>query len=426
MSQQLPYVLVSTLIAVGCGADDPDNSSIPGIDIGVATDMGGEDLTDDAQVEDDGPEVDVGPIGVEKLFALGPHPVGFIEFDVSYTPPGATEPRVLPVKAWYPAIPDSGAEPAQYAVANIVDVTTDVALDGPDAAEGRFGVVVYSHGSGGEGLLGYPFGENFASWGWVVVSPNHVGNTALDGIRGEFAPFAANLLYRVTDITALLDAIEAETTASAIDGHADVEDVLLFGHSFGGYTTLASAGADFDFDALAANCPTPSDDGSCGFLALPDVEAAFRAGFGDPRIDAAVAQAPFVPQFADGALAGIDIPTMIQSGDRDATTPSDLQAEPAWNALDGPDDVWVRIPDGGHFTFISICYDLTDTVLRAFRPEADDDGCGEDFIDARQAVPVVNAYLRAFAETHLQQSDEWTEVLDGTVSLDDGFVVTAR
>jgi predicted dienelactone hydrolase len=419
-----PFALAFLLtIVVGCGTGEANNDIAPPADDTSLADTG-DASADDVGAGDAAADVAPGPMGVEKLFAQGPHPVGFAEFDLTYMPPGATEMRVVPVKAWYPAAADAGAEAARYAGAGIVDVVTEVALDSPDGADGTFPVVVYSHGSGGEGLLAYPYGENFASWGWVVVSPNHVGNTALDAIRNELAPFAANLLYRVTDISALLDSVSAGT-GTPLDGHADTDQVLLFGHSFGGYTTLAAGGADYDYDGLFANCPVPQDDGSCDFLALPEVEAAFGAGFGDDRIDAIVAQAPaLVGQFAAGEITGIEVPTMIQSGDLDITTPNATQAEPAWNALDGGDDRWVRMPTGAHFTFISICYDLSEMLLLTFRPNANMDGCGEAFIDPREAVPVLHAYLRAFGETHVLGSDEWVAVLDGTEPLDDGFTMT--
>lgn len=404
-------VSLVALALAGCGQDEAEhspNNTAP--DIGEATDVG-----------------QSGPVDLEKLFANGPYEVGYVEFDLSYMPPGATEARVLPVKAWYPAADDSGAEPVVYRVADIVQVTSPLALDAPDAAPGPFPVLIYSHGFGGEGLLGYPYGENFASWGWVVVSPNHVGSTALDGVQMTLAPFAENVLYRVTDISALIDGLEQEATGTALDGLSDTDEIALFGHSFGGYTTLAAGGADYDYDRLSDPCPLADDDGSCDFLADPEVEAAFRAGFGDARIDAIVSQAPaLVPGFSDGALAGIEIPTMIQSGARDATTPDATQAEPAWNALDGASDVWVRMPDGGHYTFISICYDLSEQILNLFRPDAASDGCGADFIDPQIALPILNAYLRAFAETHVLGSTEWTAVLDGTEPLGEGFDVTTK
>ncbi len=424
MKLRLLFTILALLLTSACGDDDPSKNSNESPDAGeTVADMGGSDAAND---EDLGPDdgTPVVPMGIDKLYAQGMYDVGYVEFDLSYTPPGATEARVLPVKAWYPAAPDSSAESANYAVAGIISLDTRFALDAPPAAEGDFPVVFYSHGSGGEGLLAYPYAENFASWGWVVVSPNHVGNTALDGIQMNFAPFAQNTLYRVTDVSAVLDAVENGSTGAEFDGRADTERVFLFGHSFGGYTTLASGGADFDYAGLLANCAS-YDDGSCEFLELDEVETAFTAGFGDDRIDAIAPQAPaLVPGFSDGELAAIEIPTMIQSGDLDITTTNAAQAEPAWNAIDGSDDLWVRMPEGAHLTFITVCDDLDESLITTFQPTAFEDGCGEGFIPVSEAVPTLNAYLRAFAETHVLGSSEWEAVLDGSESLSDGFTIT--
>jgi len=35
-----------------------------------------------------------------------------------------------------------------------------------------------------------------------------------------------------------------------------------------------------------------------------------------------------------------------------------------------------------YFSFVTICHDLTPTVLEIFRPDAVEDGCGPEFIDA--------------------------------------------
>ena len=421
-----PQGLIAVIALAACAGDDEAQQfnaaraeSDAGFDADAVGDLGPNDADADvnALADADG--------GDSALFELGPNPVGFSEFEVTYQAPGVAEPRSLPVKVWYPAAENSGASAARYSVAGIVDVPTEVALDTPPAGEETYPIALYSHGFGGEGLLAYPFGEHLASWGWVVVSPNHVGNTALDAIGG-FAPFASTVLHRVTDVTAVLDAVESGTTVSPIDGHADIDHVLVFGHSFGGYTTLAAGGADYQVDLLTDNCAA-FDDGSCEFMAEPDVVPAFDSGFGDDRIDALVAQAPaLIPELVPGELAAIDIPVMIQSGDMDATLDNDVHAEPAWNALDGGEDVWVRMPQGGHFTFLTVCYDLPENVLLAFRPDAPDDGCSERFIDARVAIPALTAYLHAFADTHVLGSQRWDDVLNGDTPLDHGFSVTTR
>jgi hypothetical protein len=60
----------------------------------------------------------------------------------------------------------------------------------------------------------------------------------------------------------------------------------------------------------------------------------FRAGLGDARIDVIIPQAPaLIPLFAEGAIAGITLPTMLQSGRMDQTLPNAVHAVPLMSSL---------------------------------------------------------------------------------------------
>ena len=120
-----------------------------------------------------------------------------------------------------------------------------------------------------------------------------------------------------------------------------------------------------------------------------------------------------MPDYADGSLAALKVPTLLQSGRRDATTTQTEQAQPAWEGLDHPDDLWVELPDGGHLSFISICDDLEKGLLDAFQPGNEDDGCGESFTPVAQAVPALAAYLLAFANLHVLGQEDWRPILTG-------------
>ncbi len=417
-----PLLMLPLLFFVACS---DDNSPQTELDAGV--DFASPDIGQDADVDqetdggtDQGETLPDSPQTLDHLFRIGPQKVGYLEFSYSYDAPGQEEPREITVKVWYPADPATDADPARYAVGGIVNVPTEVALREPaPSTDGPFPTVIYSHGSGGEGLLAYPYGEHLASWGWVVFAPNHVGNTALDGVQMSFSPFLATTLHRVTDIRALLDTLEAGFE-SPVSGIADLNNVVLFGHSFGGYTTLALGGADLDTDLLVETCAGYGED-SCEFINQEEVQTAFRA---------------LIPLFAEGEIASIELPVMLQSGRMDKTLPDEVHAAPAWQTLDGPDDIWVEMPLGGHFSFISICTDLSEDILRLFRPDAPEDGCSEDFIDSELAVSTLTAYysgrtlypgmyIHAFARLHVLQEERWNEQLAGD-SFSEGFEITLK
>ena len=125
----------------------------------------------------------------DELFEPGPYEVGYREFPITYPQAASGDDRELLLRVWYPAQDDSGAEPARYALSNEfidLDLAAGNALDAPPVNdEGGFPFVVYSHGNGCEGLLAYPYGELMASHGWILVAPNHTGNTAFDPLLGD-------------------------------------------------------------------------------------------------------------------------------------------------------------------------------------------------------------------------------------------------
>ena len=49
---------------------------------------------------------------------------------------------------------------------------------------GPFPVVIYSHGSGGLRYIASDYTEAIASYRYIVVAPDHTGNTAVDRLVG--------------------------------------------------------------------------------------------------------------------------------------------------------------------------------------------------------------------------------------------------
>lgn len=365
----------------------------------------------------------------DELFEPGPYEVGYRAIPITYADAATGADRELLLRVWYPAAPDSGAEPVVYLLTNgliNIELATGTALDAPPVNEDSgFPFVVHSHGNGGEGLLPYPYGELMASHGWILVAPNHTGNTALDFLETPDL-LTKSALDRPNDITAIIDEFESGLVGDELEGKADTSAVFVFGHSFGGYTTFASGGVDSDIDAALENCEG-SDSTTCEYLASPGVEEAYRDGFGDPRVVAIAPQAPAIGSLVETQIGEMGIPTMLMTGRLDQTTTNEESALPSWAAMDHPDDVWVEMPTGAHFTFITICYDLDPGILSLFRPDAPEDGCGPEFIDAEEAIPVLAAYVLAFARRHVLGEEKWDEVLEGPPLGNEGdFIITVE
>ncbi len=356
--------------------------------------------------------------------ALPPEPaIGFAEVELAYVPaglPAGETTRSIGVKIWYPAVTEGLESEATYAVAGIVELDADGVLDGPAPADGTHPVAVYSHGSGGDGLLAYPFGEQFAQNGWILVAPDHTGNTALDGVSDTLEPFSRVALFRPQDVSAVLDWLES-ADGRALVGNGNTSQVFVTGHSFGGATTLSLAGADLDYDALNASCGDPTS-ADCEFLSAPEVEAAFDAGAGDARVVASAPQAPaLLSVYGSGEVAAISTPTLLMSGRLDQTTTQSESADPAWAVLNQSGNIWIDIPTGAHYTFITICDDLPAQIRLLFQPDSDDDGCGPEFIPSAEAVPVIGDYLLAFARWHVLGESGEAALFDQMI---EGFEVT--
>lgn len=357
-------------------------------------------------------------VGYEEkdLYEHGPYTVGMRKTTMTYDAPGEDEPRPLPIVIWYPGEAQEGAKRSKLTLASIYSIPRLQSYNNlPLADLGTLPVAVYSHGSGGEASLAYEFGEYFASRGWVLIAPSHTDNTTLDRIGSGSRGLVELSPVRPMDLQAVLD--EAETGFGFEDfaGRFDVANTFLFGHSFGGFTSLALGGADFDYDFAKNHACQDEESSACQFLSDPEVIAASEGGFRDARVRAIGLQAPAPIGILDSA--GVEVPTLMLSGNRDLTTPDATSAEPIWEGLSDPSDLWVRFPQAGHYSFITICSIIDPDIISSIVPGAKEDGCGEGFTPPADVVRLNTAYLLSFAEKHVLGVESWDGYLTGDARL---------
>jgi predicted dienelactone hydrolase len=208
-------------------------------------------------------------------FARGPHPAGVRTMVLCDFARGG---RSLPAEVWYPATEaDAGrdVDPATRDTYDLVPGFPPFSQDAVRAAApqaGRYPVVLFSHGYGGHRRQSTFLCTHLASHGYVVAAVDHTGNTMLDVIRqimqaesGQKLPSIAEQAKafaedRPGDMTFLLDALLDSELASLVDP----ERVGMTGHSFGGWTTIATTARDRRIRATVPLAPaggsTPLSD----------------------------------------------------------------------------------------------------------------------------------------------------------------------
>lgn len=378
MFDRVGYLMMSVVLAMGCG----DDGSKGGGDAGTAQDAAsdGGDAGDDVSSADI--DVDAEPEPLPVVTEDGPFAVGFGEWSVTYTPAGADRERTMRVVYWYPTLEDDG-DPGLYMG---LLRRTEVNLDAAIAPGGPYPLMMFSHGSGGIAEQSWYLTEYLASHGWLVVAPEHTGNTTFDNANA----FHENLDWRPQDISAVLDALAALDESHPLNGQIGTP-IAVTGHSFGGYTSLAVAGASFEVEPIDAQC-TGVANAYCDYWRSEGVRDRFTAGFGDERIELTI---PMAPAHWATDLSTIEVPVLLADGALDATLLPAEHANPLWEGLTGSGHMRLDFATAGHFTFANAC-ELAGSFLGA------NDGCGEGFISPEDAHEVLKPYTLAFLRSRLQ------------------------
>jgi dienelactone hydrolase len=175
----------------------------------------------------------------------GPYPVGFM----TMTLPAGNE-----VAVWYPAIEGTTGEvtydvrdytPDEVKALLTADIPATFTISaGQDAAPepGPFPVVIYSHGYSGINVGSSFLTSHLASWGHVVAAPQH---PARDLAAATTFQLDREPQKSTDDVLATIEALRSMT-------NADLETLVLVGHSAGGGTVLQAAEQSADVDAYVS------------------------------------------------------------------------------------------------------------------------------------------------------------------------------
>jgi predicted dienelactone hydrolase len=321
----------------------------------------------------------------------GPYKVGLRTLQVSDPDrPG----RTFSVDVWYPVDATSDAPAAEYSFLPGLGYTSEVSLTEAPAAEGQFPLVIYSHGSGGFRWAATNFTEYLASRGFVVAAPDHPGNTATDAFTNANTTSTVTANNRPQDVSATIDALLAASAdaSNPLSGRVDPAKVAVTGHSFGGFSALATVSGHTN----AVGSTTP-----------------------DTRVKAVVGFAPYSLLLSDAELAAVKVPTLLISGTRDETTPIATNTVRPWDLITGRPLLRVDITGAPHNSFADVCQlqqkvgqipDVPAAILEELNTRAAQ-ACGGDFLDYLEVQRLANGYTAAFLSTELSGSSQYDAML---------------
>ena len=319
MSIRHSLVSIALLATVALSACSGDESAIPATDAPTTLSPATEAPTTEA------PTTETLDPAVEAMAYTEPgdYPVGVTTLELE---------AGNKVEIWYPAIEGTtGTE--SYDVRDFVPdairalLTADVPANydyvaGRDAslADGTFPIVLFSHGYSGMRLQSTFLTSHLASWGMIVVAPDHWSrdlNHVLSAPVGDRESSIQELLASLDLVTAGND-----DPASLFQGHVDTSRIIALGHSAGGGTIVGAA----------------ADDRVDGYISM----ASGVLGTGGAN---ATTTAP--PTF-------VNKPSFFIAGALDAIISAEESTRPSFEAVPGPSRLWI-IDGVGHNGFDDFC-----------------------------------------------------------------------
>lgn len=292
--------------------------------------------------------------------------------------------RDLSVDVWYPTAKGATGTVARYALLPTAYIDSTLAVAEAPIADGSFPLIVYSHGSGGQKFIASFMTEALAAKGFVVVAANHTGDTAIDRVANTQAIPDQNDLNRPADVSRLIDDMLARSkaTGDVFSGRVDANRIGVVGHSYGGYTAVATTSGH----TTPLGSVTP-----------------------DPRVKAIVTHAPYTLRLTPAELAADKVPTMLIAGTKDITTPTATNAMVAFESITGPPVILAQITGAAHQSFTDVCTyldqipklpDAPAFVVSVVQAQAKE-GCGPDFIDYARGLELINILTIAFLKTYV-------------------------
>jgi predicted dienelactone hydrolase len=287
----------------------------------------------------------------------------------------------------------------------------------PDHALGPYPLLILSPGFS-IGPTAYAWlAEHLASYGFVVLAPDH------DEQLNPDDQLWRAVITRPRDIQDLLTCVDERSQAGeGLMRLIDRDAVAVIGHSYGGYTALAAAGARVDTRSFRAHCEGPLEKGEpgawlcdklsphladmadlVGLTAIPD---GLWPAWLEDRVDAIVPMAGNAFFFGPAGLSEISVPVMAIGGTADTDSPYRWGTHPTYAYASSTTKVRVALNDAGHMIFAGPCETIP-WYLQLFSGAF----CSDPSWDRAYAHELIKHFVTAFLLAELQSNVDAAAVL---------------
>lgn len=253
--------------------------------------------------------------------------------------------REIPVFIWYPTEEEGFDSMFGENVAFVGFEATEEA----EMIEKKLPLYVLVHGTNGNWRNLSWLGAKLAKNAFVVAASHPDFATGQANAKTILRPWK-----QPQDVSFIIKSMKAEFE-EYLSGK-----VYVIGHSFGGYSALALAGAKMDLSKMGEFCEK-RDDELCKHFAKEgknitqeDIKNS-KMDLKDSEITKVIALTPaFIPMMTKESLGSISTPTLIITAKFDKNVPPMTYFEP-YKSDFSKQALHVNIKDAGHFSFLQLC-----------------------------------------------------------------------
>jgi predicted dienelactone hydrolase len=255
--------------------------------------------------------------------------------------------RPAKIKFWY----QGGAEPCEATICL-----------SPKQSSHR--VAIISHGAFGSPREMNWLGYALASQGWVVAGVAHFGESWVYGAENIDPSSAMRFWQRPQDVSFAIDSLSKE---GLFNTSLKTDNVIMLGHSSGGFTSLAMAGANLEAGKSEAYCASEKakDDKGCNYgqqsKHKPMTEemltkiGLLQERMRDERVVAVISLDPALGHaVSEKSLEGIKVPALVIGSLKNDFLPYSTHSKYYANHIQGADLVGIE-QGAGHFVYIDKC-----------------------------------------------------------------------